>query len=129
MTTPTKPGHFGPAVIGQEQFEAEQKILQKGAHIFGPLVTGDGTFGPAVEAPKQATMPEGVKAAAPASIADVEELLAKNPATFDILFEAELAREDGPRKGALRAFKRAEEEQGPSARADVIAKIDELLKE
>lgn len=129
MTIPIKPGVFGPAVIGQEQYDAEQKVLEKGSHVFGPLVTGEGTFGPAVEPPKQAALPEGVKAAAPASIADVEELLEKNPATFDLLFAAELDRPDGPRKGALRAFKRAEEEQGPGARADIIAKIDAILEE
>ena len=35
---PRNPGHFGPAVIGEDQFEKEKEIVEKGAHVFGPAV-------------------------------------------------------------------------------------------
>jgi len=31
-------GHFGGLVIGEEKAEAEQSIVKRSAHIFGPLV-------------------------------------------------------------------------------------------
>lgn len=35
---PKNPGHFGPAVIGEEQFKAEKEMVETGSHIFGPAV-------------------------------------------------------------------------------------------
>lgn len=137
-----KPGMFGPAIIGQAQYDAEQKIVEQGAHVFGHLVTGvggpdaspaGGPIIPIAPAPesfgkKAFTLPPGIKAAAPASIADLEEVLTANPAAFDILLAAELERPEGPRKGALRLFREAEEELGPAGRPEVLAQIALLLE-
>jgi len=35
---PKNPGHFGPDVIGEEQFEREREIVSSGSHVFGPSV-------------------------------------------------------------------------------------------
>lgn len=35
---PKNPGHFGPSVIGEEQFEKEKEVVESGAHVFGPAV-------------------------------------------------------------------------------------------
>lgn len=35
---PKNPGHFGPEVIGEEQFEKEKEVVESGAHVFGPEV-------------------------------------------------------------------------------------------
>lgn len=32
------PGHFGPAVIGEEAYEREKEMVEEGSHIFGPKV-------------------------------------------------------------------------------------------
>ena len=32
------PGHFGPAVIGEEEYEREKEMVEEGSHIFGPSV-------------------------------------------------------------------------------------------
>ena len=34
------PGHFGPAIIGDEQYQRELAWKAKGANTFGPLVVG-----------------------------------------------------------------------------------------
>lgn len=36
-----KPGTYGPRVIGQEQFDQEQKIVTRQANIYGPRVVDD----------------------------------------------------------------------------------------
>jgi len=145
-----KAGVFGRAVLGDEEYERQQKVRERGQEVFGPAVTGlnpDGTpYDPrapkgvapapaAVPTPAPAApgtrglspLPAGVKAAPTSSIAEVKKVLQENPAAFDVLFAAECERAEGPRKGALRAFRAAEEEQGPSARGAVLATIDGLL--
>jgi len=148
-----KAGVFGRAVLGDEEYERQQKVRERGQEVFGPAVTGlnpDGTpydprapkgaagaapaptaaLSPAPPAPGArglSPLPAGVKAAPASSIAEVKKVLGENPAAFDVLFAAECERAEGPRKGALRVFRAAEEEQGPSARATVLATIDGLL--
>lgn len=34
----TNPGHFGPAVIGEEEYEKEKEMVETGADTFGPAV-------------------------------------------------------------------------------------------
>ena len=46
-------GHFGPGVIGQEQYEAEQRVIERTEHIFGPGVL-DPAPDPAPAAPAEA---------------------------------------------------------------------------
>lgn len=60
--------HFGPAVIGEEEYEEERKKYDKGKAVFGPAVT-DQHFGPAVV--------DKPKTPAPSGDFDLHELNAK----------------------------------------------------
>lgn len=136
------PGHFGPGIIGEEEFEKEKNWRDKGANVFGSLVVGPSE--PQKPTPEQLRQqPElaalhGLDApAAPASapvkqpqlsIAKLEEALQDNPYIIDGAITAEFERVEGPRKGALRLIL-AEEQKKADPRDDVVARLKEALGE
>lgn len=69
----TNPGHFGPGVIGEEQYEAECEIRETAAHVYGPgvlspdpveHVTLRNRVGPGVAETKEQAGPETIQPSA-----------------------------------------------------------------
>ena len=109
--------HFGPRVIGSEK-HAEAEIIEKArANHFGSRVIGkifekvpapaaeakDTRSDPAKKAAKRQG-PERIEAPVTANLQELEAALNGNPMFYEPLFQAELGRAEGPRKGALRIF-------------------------
>jgi len=82
-------GYFGPFVIGDDQFEEEKEMAERGRIKFGPLVTGED--------------PVNVMASqvADLTIESVKAKLENNPKIARHLLVAESAREEGARVEAL----------------------------
>lgn len=140
-------GQFGPAVIGEEQFEKEQAAVKEGTQVFGPAVLdatgkpptrpvpkGANIAGPLVGAEgappeKPPAAPEKVADDAPAglSVEGVIEYLEDNPKFAAVLLDQEIARPD-PRKGALEAIKRTAEKTGDAATVINAGKMLERLE-
>lgn len=105
---------YGPRVLGQERYEAQQRIVENAADRYGPRVTGHLTkapVAPEVE-PAPVVPPTEPPTTEPAqlSLRKLELALEANPALLDELFEAEQARPD-PRKGAYRLMLEVEAAQ------------------
>ncbi|HYL22494.1 MAG TPA: hypothetical protein VEU74_12085 [Gemmatimonadales bacterium] len=136
---PGKPGHFGPAVIGQEAFEREQAERAKGADVFGPAVISDA--GPSKPTPEQLRAqpglaklhgmepkaPESKPAVAQLSVEKLKEALEDNPFILDGMIAAEFERPGGPRKPALRLLLKVEQAKA-EPRPEVVARLSEPLK-
>jgi len=127
------PGYFGRGVIGDEQYKKEQEAVAEGSSVFGPGVLGlqaeavnkagpgvTGQAGQVAEPPKGPEVPR-------LSIKELEAALEENPALVDTFLEAELARPDGVRKGALEVIEIAESFRDGGAREEVLAKIAAAL--
>jgi len=99
-----KVGQFGPMVIGQAQYRAEQAIVEKGTNVYGSLVTGETSSG------AKANLSAAGQVDSPANL-DLfrKALLAADQRGADALLAAELARADGPRKTALNLLLEAEQ--------------------
>ena len=142
MPTPPK-GRFGPGVIGQEAFDAEQEYLTEHKDVFGPAVVGDHppTPPPGGPAPPIEETPEpSTDAETPAddpymvSTKKLAAILAANPLEVDAFVRAELARPEGMRVTALKAMLAAENER-PGAdgsvapRAEVVSMLEGAIGE
>jgi hypothetical protein len=124
------PGYYGPGVIGPERYKEEQALIEKGANIFGPGVTGLGlpnqavnVAGPGVTGQTDVAPTAAVPEVVSLSIKELEEALEANVALVDKFLTAELARPGGVRKGALDALEVAESLRPDGAREDVLAQI------
>lgn len=123
--------HFGPKVIGQEQFEKEKAVEASGSLTFGPKVLG--TKKPAAT---ESAQTREVEATPPAeaddsvSVRELKDLLRehKGTATIDRLMTAEFMRPDGSRKTALSELLAAEERRD-APRAEVIEALKSKLEE
>lgn len=124
--------HFGPSVIGQEAYEENRKIEERGAHIFGPGVLDAAPPSAPAAGSEEAELltNDGKDQAPPAhnamSIPQLEEALEANPADFDRFYRGEFARPEGGRKGAfgvLLSF-----EQAHANRPEVVEALTSLLK-
>lgn len=130
---------FGPRKLGQAKFEAA-KLREKTQKKFGPRKFG---------ARKAAQMKADLDAAeakaagmdvvdeapvtvdvvaATTSIKQVDEALAENPMLYEEMYGLELARAEGPRKGALRIFLAQEMNLEGGPRDERLGQIEELLK-
>ena len=124
------PGYFGRGVIGDEQYKKEQEAVAEGSSVFGPGVLGlqaepVNKAGPGVtgQAGQDADTPPAGKPVPSLSIKELEAALEENPALVDTLLNAELARPDGARKGALDALELAEIDRPDGGREDVLAQL------
>lgn len=130
--------HFGPDIVGPEEFARQVEQEKGGGNTFGPLVTGKG----AAPEPMRFSRPDtphvrqasanthgkdvvGDGAQAVATV-ELEQLLAENPSHFDGLYEAEMARASGPRVEALELFQA--HELRTLARPTILAEIDTVLQ-
>jgi len=133
--------NFGTRVIGKQAEERQAALRKNPGNKFGSRVISRR----AVRLEEEAVAVAAEKVAAPAAkkvevevavvkteapiTANLDELegaLKQNPAFYETLFQSELDRADGPRKGALRLFL-AHEMSGES-REDRLVEIQELLK-
>ncbi len=131
---------FGPRKVGQANFEAS-KLRETAVRKFGPRKFGvrkaaqmkaeldaadakAAGIEPVDEAPP-VTVDTTVTAT---SIKQVDEALKENPALYEELYALEVARPDGPRKGALRIFLAAEMNLEGGPRDERLEQIQDLLK-
>lgn len=126
--------YFGPAIIGQEQFDKEKKASDSGADTFGPAVLdahpkGANIPGPAVGGlrPAEKVLNEEGESF---SVKAVREALAENPvtATIDRLTKAEMFRPEGPRKSSLTEILRAEKRR-EKPRPEVVDMLTGSIKD
>jgi hypothetical protein len=133
--------HFGSRVIGNEAYDKAVREEKGGAHVFGVRVTGAITgngpvaeakrnteHGPLVVAGAQQTDTKGEPGEG-VSIEELRNVLAENPTFLDSLYEAELAREDGPRPDALGIIREVEKGIKGAGRREVLDEIASLLGE
>jgi hypothetical protein len=122
-------GIFGPGVIGQVQFDAEQKIVKAEAVVYGPAVTGIDMKAELAAAHSALDNAYGAAGADnQMSAKEVAAALTRNPALVDELLESELARND-VRKTVLRALLEAELQREGGPRAEITGKVEHALKE
>jgi len=129
---------FGPRKVGQAQFE-KSKVAAKLTNKFGPRKFGkrkaaamDAELAVAesvVEEEKQVEPARVVGAdTTAASIKQIDTALQENPALYEELYQLELERPDGGRKGAFRIFLREEMSLEGGPRDERMADIEGLLK-
>lgn len=131
--------HFGSKVVGHEAFDKAVRTEQGGGNVFGTRVRSaipengptniakrNSEFGVAVTMGASGTNTKGEESDS-VSIDELRNILTENPVFLDSLFEAELAREDGPREDALQIFYEVERGIKGQMRADVMADIRRLL--
>lgn len=131
--------HFGSKVVGHEAFDKAVRTEQGGGNVFGTRVRSAipengptntakraSEFGVAVTMGASGTNTKGEESDS-VSIDELRNILTENPTFFDSLYEAELAREDGPRPDALQIFYEVERGIKGQMRADVMAEIRGLL--
>lgn len=88
-----QPGHFGPAVIGEDQFKKEQEIVKSRSDKFGLAVrTNEGPVNIHADSPV---------AGVDVSLETLEQRLIANCALVDTFYQAEIARSEGVRMKAL----------------------------
>lgn len=132
---------FGPRVSGAAAHAEAVRREKGGANVFGVRVRGAipddlktsnaakraVEHGPRVTAGSKFTDEKGHEADA-VSLESIQSILAGNKETFDSLFEAELAREEGARADALHIFLAFETGPNGYRREDVISDIQTLLQ-
>ena len=129
---------FGSKVVGEEEAARAIEKAKGGGNVFGKRVMEPFESGTAEQAAKAASQfgPRTIGGASQQdqkgkrgspSEKDIENMLEENPTFFDSLYEAELAREEGPRKAVLENFKVVEQGIKGAGRAHVIAEINKLL--
>lgn len=129
-------GQFGPAVIGQEAFDAEAEYLTEHKDVFGPAVIGDHPPTAPAGGPRD---PGDEQQPSPAdtymmSVTKLRKILEANPLEVDAFVRAELARPEGVRITALKAMLEAEGERpGPDGsaapRGEVVSMIEGAINE
>lgn len=135
------PVHFGKKVVGETAYAKAVASEKGGAAIFGVRVRGAipesgptniakrvTEHGPRVVADASFQDADG-KETDGVSIEDLKRILGENTTTFDSLYEAELAREDGARPEALAIFYEVERGTKGQMRADIMDQIKALLKQ
>lgn len=132
---------YGPRVIGKEAFDAAQKKLEG---VRPPVATRSTALRRPKAATKTATktpaeltpaddsierLRAGGEAATEAYVStkEVVSMLDENPAAFDQVLEAELARQGGPRRGVLRDMLAREQQREGGPRADTVQAIEKHL--
>lgn len=131
--------HFGSKVVGHEAFDKAVRTEQGGGNVFGTRVRSAipengptntakraSEFGVNVTMGATGTNTKGEESDS-VSIDELRNILTENPTFFDSLYEAELAREDGPRDDALQIFYEVERGIKGQMRADVMQEIRNLL--
>lgn len=131
--------HFGSKVVGHEAYDKAVRTEVGGGNVFGTRVRSAipengptntakrvSEFGVAVTVGAKATDAKGAENDS-VSIDELRNILTENPTFFDSLYEAELAREDGPRPDALQIFYEVERGIKGQMRADVMQEIRSLL--
>lgn len=116
-----KVGVFGPMVIGQKQYEEEQRQVAVGEPTYGPLVLG--TDPNITSGPRPVTSPAEVES--PANLDDFRAaLFAADQDTADGLMRSEFKRAGGPRKTALKMLLEAEEARPDEGRQPIIDQLE-----
>jgi hypothetical protein len=114
---------FGAAMIGEDlhalSTSEEAKALSAG---MGPAMLGTAPAPPKARPAAPPPPPPGSH-----SITEVVTLVQENPAMVIGLFDRELARAEGPRKGALKALLAAEEAKGDLANATLVKALSDTL--
>jgi hypothetical protein len=132
---------FGSKVVGEEAAAKAAAAAKGGGEVFGKRVTGaiaepsadylakkNSEFGARVIGNARAQDHKGSSGdGGSPSVKDLENILEENPTTFDSLYEAELARSEGPRKAALEIFVVVENGIKGAGRPQVLNEINHLL--
>jgi hypothetical protein len=132
-------GQFGPLVIGQEEFDAEQKLEKGGAKDFGPAVTGKHPAPEAFPPPldEESELLNAFEEDAPpeAEVASLsvraikEELKGTNaPSVIDRIMRDEFSRADGIRKSVMQLLLKKEAGRD-SPRPEVLEVLESQLAE
>jgi hypothetical protein len=129
---------FGERVIGHEAAAAALAAQKGGAEVFGKRVVNaipeptafelskrNSQFGAAVIDGAHESDTKGKPGSV--SVEDLENILDENPTFFDSLYEAELARKEGPRTAALEVFLNVEYGIKGAGRQSIIAEINGML--
>lgn len=134
--------HFGSRVVGEDAYDKAVRSEKGGASAFGvrvvgAIATGSGPseqakrateHGPLVVNDAQQSDTKGNPGEG-VSIEEIRNILAENPTFWDSLFEAELARESGPRDDALHIFREVEKGIKGAGRQEYLQMIAALLGE
>jgi hypothetical protein len=124
---------YGPAVLGQEEYDRQLAANKASAGVYGPAFTAPDEYGPAVgDGPGDATTPGKLADAPPEeatglSVKKLKAVLEGDPGLNEQVLENELARVDGPRKSALREVAKVERlKENP--RPGLIDRVEALLE-
>jgi len=124
---------YGPAVLGQEEYERQLAIHNASAGIYGTAFTDEREYGPGVAGgPGDATTPGELadkppKEAPGLSVKKLKEILEEDPGMNDQILEVELGRAEGPRKSALRELAKVERLK-EKPRAGFIDRVTAILE-
>lgn len=142
----SKPGTFGPAIIGAKRAREERRTVAERRNRFGPAVAGR-KHGPLVtdplpweegegeaespdDAPETGKPPAVLRAAGEDGYMSVPELkaaLEAHPEKLDTFLDYEFEREGGARVTALRELLAVEMQREAGARDPVVARIEGAL--
>jgi len=133
MPVPPK-GQFGPGIIGQEAYEAEQEYVTEHKDVFGPAVVGDHPPTGSAAQPAPEPEPPAESDVYTMSVAKLRKILEANPLEVDAFVRAELGRPEGMRVTALKAMLEAEGERpgadgGKAPRGEVVSMIEGAISE
>lgn len=125
---------YGRLVLGEEKAAELQQLLDQGEikgddlvqpppatpepETSGEMQPGDGVAEVPIEPPAPPTTPSY-------TLAQLSAILAEQPHTLEKLVEAEIARPDGPRKGAVAMFVQTAIEQGKTT--DFVEALQALI--
>ena len=115
--------HFGPKKVGKAAYAAQAAIVESKSHVFGHKKLSkspQAAVEPKAEAPPAAPVKVSI------SVKALTATLKNSPETYEEMYAAELVREDGARKGALRIFL-ATEMALESPREGRVQEIESLL--
>lgn len=114
---------YGSAVLSPEEFAKQAAIQAAGGMVYGEAVTGVNTA--AVVAAAVAAVTAEVPGQR--TLKQIEQVLTENPGAFAEVLAAEVARIEGPRKGAVALLRGAAEIEGSGATSAQVAALDTLL--
>lgn len=131
---------FGPRKIGQAAFELK-KLKDAAKSKFGPRKFGKrkaSAMAAEIAVAESVVDAEQTKTVEPArvvgdvatatSIKQIDEALQENHVLYEELYQLELERPDGPRKGAIRIFMREEMALEGGPRDERMAELEDLVK-
>lgn len=132
----TEAPKFGPAILGQEEYDRQVAELKETGGRFGPALrrperinipaVGKGKEKPT---PPPDTIPEEpvLPPANALSVKKLREVLEADPGMTESVLETELGRAEGPRKSALREIAK-HERQKDDASLGLIDRIEVILE-